>query len=246
MFHQQPPTPSPEPVIKSCRSALATRFVPSCGGFLTNSSATEVANGDVDPMLPAHVANQTRRVDVLTACLVLTAESIASICDEGRGTYVPPMDPLPPPPPAPLVCRPSLAERFVPSCGAYLTNASVTAPSSECCDKIHSFNDSPGTSPYCLCHVADGDADQMLPAPVTNQTRRLHVFEACHYLSADSVSFICIKNKGSDGYKGNTCDRPSPNQFRFAPERVDSDLTCISAGTRTFLRQKEAQGNTGD
>nr|TKW07997.1 hypothetical protein SEVIR_7G340801v2 [Setaria viridis] len=68
--------------------------------------------------------------------------------------------PTPPPPPSPeerVTCRAPLAKRFVPVCGSFLTNSSVSAPSSECCYRVSSFIATP--TQFCLCHIANGDVD---------------------------------------------------------------------------------------
>ncbi|KAK3119690.1 hypothetical protein QOZ80_9AG0673820 [Eleusine coracana subsp. coracana] len=124
-------------------------------------------------------------------CFPFLPKILLDIC---HALFPPPPPPSPSPPRAPVVCRPSLAKTFVPACGGFLTNASVSAPSSDCCGKIHSFYDDRTTSPYCLCHVANGEADRMLPAPVANRTRRVDVFVACLNLSADIISGICDKD----------------------------------------------------
>jgi hypothetical protein len=107
--------------------------------------------------------------------------------------------PTPSPPPEKNECRSSLTKKFVPSCGAFLTNSSVSAPSRACCKGIHSFYDG-STTPFCLCHVANGDISQLLPAPVTNPTRGVDVLVACKInLTAQEITEICDKDSTDYG-----------------------------------------------
>lgn len=111
---------------------------------------------------------------------------------------------FPPPttPSPPKVCRPALAARLVPPCAAFLTNSSVPAPSPACCDSVGSFFGDSSTTPFCLCHVANGDADAMLPAPVADPARRVSVLVTCKpdVVHADNIREVCDKANASSEF----------------------------------------------
>lgn len=48
-------------------------------------------------------------------------------------------------------------------CMDYLTNTSVRAPPSTCCDGFNSLVDK---APICLCHGMNGDINKLMPAPI--------------------------------------------------------------------------------
>uniref|UniRef100_K3XSL0 Bifunctional inhibitor/plant lipid transfer protein/seed storage helical domain-containing protein n=1 Tax=Setaria italica TaxID=4555 RepID=K3XSL0_SETIT len=85
--------------------------------------------------------------------------------------------PTPPPPEERVTCRAPLAKRFVPVCGSFLTNSSVSSPSSECCYRVSSFIATP--TQFCLCHIANGDA------------RRVGVLLACTDLTEGMIYQFC-------------------------------------------------------
>jgi hypothetical protein len=100
-------------------------------------------------------------------------------------------------PPAPEVteCRPSLAKLLMPACGGFLADGSSvqSSPPKECCNALPTFlGDS---SPFCLCHVVNGDADELLPAPV-NHTRALNIVNECGYnVPPEAVIDVCEEGK---------------------------------------------------
>jgi hypothetical protein len=96
-------------------------------------------------------------------------------------------------------CRPALKELVVPSCAAYLTNPNAPdddeTPSQDCCDDLSDFFN--GTiSQYCLCHVANGDVAQLLPAPL-NRKRAISVISDCDIGGWDAgvVKYACITHR---------------------------------------------------
>ncbi|KAJ1288948.1 hypothetical protein BS78_02G128000 [Paspalum vaginatum] len=95
-------------------------------------------------------------------------------------------------PPSPPVeeCRSSLT-KMMPPCAGFLTNSSVTSAPHSCCVAADHVL---GSAPYCLCHVVNGDANQLLPAPA-NQKRAFSILEACFDISSDTFSNVCNKSK---------------------------------------------------
>ncbi|KAG2633475.1 hypothetical protein PVAP13_2NG143503 [Panicum virgatum] len=96
------------------------------------------------------------------------------------------------PPPPVTECRPGLA-KYMPPCASFLTSddSSVPSPPSKCCHVIKPFFEDGSTSPLCLCHVVNGDAGNLLPAPV-NHTRATSLLEQCGYgFTSDNVTDIC-------------------------------------------------------
>uniref|UniRef100_A0A0A9AQS6 Bifunctional inhibitor/plant lipid transfer protein/seed storage helical domain-containing protein n=1 Tax=Arundo donax TaxID=35708 RepID=A0A0A9AQS6_ARUDO len=125
-------------------------------------------------------------------CLPFLPQILLDLCHAIFG----PPSPSPPSPPKPTECRSSLA-KVMPSCAGFLTNSSVSVPPSTCCEGIHSFYRDESTSPFCLCHVANGEVDQLLPAPL-NQTRAVTVLVACKIgLREDEIIEICDKDSKS-------------------------------------------------
>ncbi|CAL5075614.1 unnamed protein product [Urochloa decumbens] len=105
------------------------------------------------------------------------------------------LTPTPPPPPTnPRECRSSL--RSLMPCAGFLTNASVPAPPSACCDGFDPFfanQSSPAL--LCLCHIASADIAGLLPAPL-NHTRAASVMEQCGLgLPIDALSRFCKNNR---------------------------------------------------
>ncbi|CAL5080087.1 unnamed protein product [Urochloa decumbens] len=101
----------------------------------------------------------------------------------------------PPPPPNPRECRSSL--RSLMPCAGFLTNASVPAPPSACCDGFDPFfaNQSSPSALLCLCHIASADIAGLLPAPM-NHTRAASVMEQCGLgLPIDALSRFCKNNR---------------------------------------------------
>lgn len=81
----------------------------------------------------------------------------------------------PPPLPAPPTeCRSHLMKMM--PCAGYLTNSSVTVPPSACCDSFSQVRDD--LAAICFCHVANGDIQQLLPAPMIFK-RMLSVTDQC-------------------------------------------------------------------
>jgi hypothetical protein len=64
---------------------------------------------------------------------------------------------------------------LVSPCGEYLTNANVSSPPTECCDRYNDVLDDAG---ICMCHMANGDIGKLLPAPL-NFTQLFAIPEAC-------------------------------------------------------------------
>lgn len=77
-------------------------------------------------------------------------------------------------PPQPRECRPWL-ERMMP-CASFLTNTSVYAPEPTCCDGFNAMFTLDTVT--CLCHVVNGDIDQLLPAPM-HHMRMEELFSVC-------------------------------------------------------------------
>ncbi|KAG0546146.1 hypothetical protein BDA96_02G422700 [Sorghum bicolor] len=81
----------------------------------------------------------------------------------------------PPPLPAPPTeCRSHLMKMM--PCAGYLTNSSVTVPPSACCDGFSQV--SADLAAICFCHVANGDIQQLLPAPMIFK-RMLAITDQC-------------------------------------------------------------------
>ncbi|CAN6166058.1 unnamed protein product [Urochloa humidicola] len=102
--------------------------------------------------------------------------------------------PPPPPPTDPRECRSSL--RSLMPCAGFLTNASVPAPPTACCDGFDPFfaNQS-SRALLCLCHIASADIAGILPAPM-NHTRAASVMEQCGLgLPIDALSRFCRNNR---------------------------------------------------
>ncbi|CAN6197704.1 unnamed protein product [Urochloa humidicola] len=113
--------------------------------------------------------------------------------------------PPPPPPTDPRECRSSL--RSLMPCAGFLTNASVPAPPSACCDGFDPFfaNQS-SRALLCLCHIASADIAGLLPAPM-NHTRAASVMEQCGLgLPIDALSRFCRNNRAEVP----PIDSPSP------------------------------------
>ncbi|KAL6611283.1 hypothetical protein ACP70R_039211 [Stipagrostis hirtigluma subsp. patula] len=102
-------------------------------------------------------------------------------------------NPTPVPPPAPQIteCRSSLT-KLVPLCAGFLTNSSVpaAAPPSDCCSAFDPFFDSLSHI-LCLCHVANGDIDQLLPAPMIHSRMETLVASCDQGISLDIVYKEC-------------------------------------------------------
>ncbi|CAN6219399.1 unnamed protein product [Urochloa humidicola] len=92
-----------------------------------------------------------------------------------RIPFLPCREPEPlPPQKLPTECWPPLMKLATP-CAGFLTNSTVPAPPSACCDGYQSVIDDAG---ICLCHVGNGDIHKLLPAPL-NLTRMFEVPQAC-------------------------------------------------------------------
>ncbi|CAN6203788.1 unnamed protein product [Urochloa humidicola] len=103
--------------------------------------------------------------------------------------------PAPPPPTNPRECRSSL--RSLMPCAGFLTNASVAAPPSACCDGFDPFFFANQSSPalLCLCHISSADIAGLLPVPM-NHTRAASVMEQCGLgLPIDALSRFCRNNR---------------------------------------------------
>nr|CAB3456516.1 unnamed protein product [Digitaria exilis] len=96
-------------------------------------------------------------------------------------------DGLPPLPPQPRECRPWLM-RMMP-CASFMTNSSVYTPEATCCEGFNSmFTNEAAT---CLCHVANGDIAQLLPAPMIHM-RMEELFSVCgHDVNVDIFAGLC-------------------------------------------------------
>ncbi|CAL5001057.1 unnamed protein product [Urochloa decumbens] len=106
-------------------------------------------------------------------------------------------------------CRSSLA-KYMPACAGFLTggNGSASSPPSKCCDAITPFFDDKSTTPLCLCHVVNGDLDELLPKPM-NRTRANSFLQQCGFeLTSDKVSMICANE--NDVLDIPPMDAPSP------------------------------------
>ncbi|CAN6166060.1 unnamed protein product [Urochloa humidicola] len=76
-------------------------------------------------------------------------------------------------------CRPGLV-KFLPPCRGFLASGSIlSSPLPKCCDGIEPFLADYST-PYCFCHIINGDANKLLPAPV-NQTRAVNLMQTCGF-----------------------------------------------------------------
>ncbi|OEL12752.1 hypothetical protein BAE44_0026229 [Dichanthelium oligosanthes] len=65
---------------------------------------------------------------------------------------------------------------MVPPCTGYLTNISVTLPPSSCCEGFNGITHQ--LAGICYCHVANGDIQKLLPAPM-NFTRMFAIPDLC-------------------------------------------------------------------
>ncbi|CAN6176498.1 unnamed protein product [Urochloa humidicola] len=65
---------------------------------------------------------------------------------------------------------------MVPPCTGFLTNSSVTEPPTSCCEGVKEVSHLEAA--ICYCHVANGDIQKLLPAPV-NTTRMLSITTEC-------------------------------------------------------------------
>ncbi|KAK3128008.1 hypothetical protein QOZ80_7AG0581400 [Eleusine coracana subsp. coracana] len=104
-------------------------------------------------------------------------------------------DPLrPSPPEKPNECRSPMKEKLVSSCTGFLTNSSVPEPPPEaCCSDITSFFN--GTvSPFCLCHVANGNIGELLSAPLIRSRTIIVLSECLIGLDVDQITYICISS----------------------------------------------------
>ena len=83
-------------------------------------------------------------------------------------------------------------------CAGFLTNASVPAPPTACCDGFDPFVANRSSAPLlCLCHIATADIARLLPAPM-NHTRAASVMEDCGLgLPIDALSRFCRENSES-------------------------------------------------
>ncbi|KAK3125997.1 hypothetical protein QOZ80_7BG0612490 [Eleusine coracana subsp. coracana] len=106
---------------------------------------------------------------------------------------------FPPTPPETTECRSALKEKLVSRkhCTGFLTRSSVHKPPEECCtDLFNLMAADGGTSPYCICHVANGNIGQLLSKPL-NRTRAVTVLDDCYIMlpgQTQSVADICIKH----------------------------------------------------
>ncbi|CAL5090211.1 unnamed protein product [Urochloa decumbens] len=69
-------------------------------------------------------------------------------------------------------CRSSLAKYLAPCAGVLTDGGAPFNSSSDCCGTIQPFFEDKKTTLFCLCHVLNGDAGEILHAPV-NHTRAL-------------------------------------------------------------------------
>ncbi|CAN6203792.1 unnamed protein product [Urochloa humidicola] len=121
--------------------------------------------------------------------------------------FIPCHNVTPPPPPI-TECRPSLV-KFLPACAGFLANgSSVSSPRRKCCDGIEPFFLDYST-PFCFCHVINGDADKLLPAAV-NQTRAVNLVHTCGFggTGPDPMASIC--KQGEEYGEIPPMDAPSP------------------------------------
>ncbi|CAN6171892.1 unnamed protein product [Urochloa humidicola] len=109
-------------------------------------------------------------------------------------------------PPPVTQCRPSMV-KFLPACADFLTgDGDVSSPPQKCCDGILPFFQ--GSLAFCYCHVVNGDANKLLPAPV-NQSRALNFLQHCGFgLTQYDVTDICEKGKEHDNVP--PMDAPTP------------------------------------
>jgi hypothetical protein len=143
------------------------------------------------PSSPADAAHQIQLKSFLAPDFPCSLISFVPILVDLCHALFPP--PLAPSPPDPTECRSSLTKSFMPPCAAFLTNSSVSAPSSDCCNGIDWFYDDDSTTPFSHCHVANGDIGELLPAPVTNQTRNVDALVACIHLTRQTITGFCDK-----------------------------------------------------
>jgi len=88
----------------------------------------------------------------------------------------------------PKECRTPLLKMM--PCADFLTNSSVTAPSSSCCEGFDAVG--MDGAAICYCRVANGDIQQLLPAPM-NFTRMLLLNAECgiSYFGLDALAKNC-------------------------------------------------------
>ncbi|CAN6179998.1 unnamed protein product [Urochloa humidicola] len=98
----------------------------------------------------------------------------------------------PTPPPAVPECRSALAKYITPCAGVLTDGGSATFnSSSKCCRTIQPFFSDQNTTLSCLCHVLNGDAGEILHAPV-NHTRALSYLHVCGFgMTPDMFTQFC-------------------------------------------------------
>lgn len=88
----------------------------------------------------------------------------------------------------PTECRTPLLKMM--PCAGFLTDSSVTAPSSACCEGFSAVG--MDGAAICYCRLVNGDIQQLLPAPM-NFTRMFSLTDECgiHYFGLDALAKHC-------------------------------------------------------
>ncbi|CAN6210060.1 unnamed protein product [Urochloa humidicola] len=124
--------------------------------------------------------------------------------------FIPCHNVTPAPPPPITECGPSLV-KFLPACADFLAKgSSLSSPRRKCCDGIEPFFMDYST-PFCFCHVINGDADKLLPAAV-NQTRAVKLLHTCGFGGRDQMTDMCKQGEEDDYIP--PMDAPSPEPPR--------------------------------
>ncbi|EER96337.1 uncharacterized protein LOC8059772 [Sorghum bicolor] len=109
--------------------------------------------------------------------------------------FIPCYNETPPaPPPRPMECGPKLV-MLMPSCSGFLTNSSISAPGNNCCEAVNRFINVTDSDPntydlLCLCHIINGDVNQLLTAPV-DHAHALSLLQTCLGIDPNTASGIC-------------------------------------------------------
>jgi len=107
----------------------------------------------------------------------------------------------PAPPPRPKECKASLV-MLMPLCSGFLTTNSSKDPSTECCAGVSRFingGDPSIYAPLCLCHIINGDVNQLLTAPV-DHARALSLVQVCLGIDPKTSTGICNDDQLSKSY----------------------------------------------
>ncbi|RLN36063.1 hypothetical protein C2845_PM03G15040 [Panicum miliaceum] len=91
----------------------------------------------------------------------------------------------------PTECRTPLLKMM--PCAGFLTDSSVTAPSSACCEGFDAVG--MDGAAICYCRLVNGDIQQLLPAPMSF-TRMFSLNDACgiNYFGLDALAKHCDRD----------------------------------------------------